>query len=162
MMRKTILGALLLLPLLVVSFTTAQQVGATNVQATPTPTAPAPKGPPADIPIYPGATLQQQYSTSFRGMTMDTWTYMVSGPKVAASDVITFYETQMPTHGWTSMQPLPPTNTKGTVVLMYMQQPMMGTPGPGHGHMQRMAMITIGPNSQATSSQIGLTITEMR
>lgn len=161
MIRKTIFGVLLLLPLLVLSFTPAQPVGATGVQPTPTPTAPAPTGPPTDIPIYPGATLQQHYSPPCRGMTMDTWTYAVSGPHIAASDVITFYETQMPTHGWTAMQSLPPPTATGTVVLMYMRQPMMGTPGPGPGSMRRMAMITIGPNTQTTPPHIGLVITEM-
>jgi hypothetical protein len=160
MMRKLIFGVLLLLPLLMVGFTTAQPVGATRMQATPTPPIPTPTGQPVDIPIYPGATLQQHYRTAFRGMTMDTWTYTVNGPKVTASDMITFYEHQMPSYGWTPMQPLPPPTATGTVMLTYRQQPMMGTPGPGPGHMQRMAMITIGTHTQANPAQIGVMIQE--
>lgn len=160
MMRKTIFGALLLFPLLVLAFTPVRPVGATGVQPPPTLPAPAPTRPPADIPVYPGATLQQHYRTTWRGLTMDTWMYTVNGPHVTASDVITFYETQMPTHGWMAMQPLPPPTATGRVMLTYRQQPMIGTPDPGSGHMPRMAMITIGTNTQANPSQIGVMIQE--
>jgi hypothetical protein len=163
MIRKMIPGALLILSLLVLGSCGTQQVGATGAQATATATAPAPapKGPPADIPIYPGATLQQQHSASFNGTMIDFWMYMASGPNLTSTDVINFYQQQMPANGWTPMQTVPK-NSKGAALLTYQMQPMMGTPMPGHGHMHRMAIIAVGANSEAHPPQIGFVITEVR
>ncbi|GEM_PF-2765246 len=159
--RKMIPGVLLALSLFVLGSCGTQHAGATGAQATATAPVPAPKGPPADIPIYPGATLQQQHSASFNGTMIDFWMYTASGPHLTSTDIINFYEKQMPAMGWTPMQTVPK-NSKGAAVLTYQMQPTMGTPTPAPNHMQRMAIIGVGATSQTNPPQVGFVITEIR
>ena len=159
------LAAILALALVALGGCGTQSVGATGAQAT---TVSSAAGPPADIPIYPGAKLEQQQSVTIKGTMVDTWTYTVNSPTATVPDVANFYEGQMPANGWTAMQSVPPKNVKGTyggAVLTYGQQSTGGMPTPtgGPSHMyQRMAIIAIGANNANNPHQIGFVITQVR
>ncbi|MBA3826440.1 MAG: hypothetical protein H0X24_21375 [Ktedonobacterales bacterium] len=67
---------------------------------------------PGTVPLPNRAVLVQEYSATLNGKTGTAWLYTVIGNGETPASVITFYQTNMPTNGWTTVA-VPPESAQG-------------------------------------------------
>ncbi len=67
---------------------------------------------PSNIPLPNFAVLTEEYAATLNSQTGVTWLYVVQGITQTPTSIISFYQTNMPKHGWTPA-PVPPESTHG-------------------------------------------------
>ncbi len=121
------------------------------LQPTASPTS-VPPPPPANIPVYPGATLHGVQHTQVKSGQTTTWAYTADAANVTLADVTNYYRQNMPQHGWKEVQVAAsgaPGGTSGATVLVYQQG-------------QEMAIIAAGSNPEANPHQMAYVITQVK
>ncbi len=58
---------------------------------------------PSNIPLPTHSQLLQEYGSTLNGASATVWVYAQVGPSASASSVISFYNSNMPPNGWTSI-----------------------------------------------------------
>lgn len=59
---------------------------------------------PEDIPLFQHAVLQDQQATTLNGHPATTWRYLITTTDVTTTQVLGFYQRQMPARDWATMQ----------------------------------------------------------
>jgi hypothetical protein len=107
---------------------------------------------PSTIPLPGHAALIQEYSATLNSKTGVTWFYTVVGSDQTPASVIAFYQTNMPTNGWTvvAVPPESATGKYGGTAIAYQQGSEYATIATGLDSQYPRAvvlLITVAPYS---------------
>lgn len=104
---------------------------------------------PEDIPLFQHAVLQDQQATTLNGHPATTWRYLITTTDVTTTQVLGFYQRQMPARDWTTMQ-----------VPMETMQGLYGDNAMAYQHNEHLCSIAAGsPASNPHHVELLITVT---